>query len=196
MAQGLVVSPSHHLSDGGANTSGVNTSSSVNITTLSLRDSLAGMQLDVLLVPDEDETLWKPDDGVAHIGGMVGEILARVASEGHFTWNAYVVRPPARGDAYGPTAPTTMSPPSRLIPCSAHTAFTRHSVVSSRGDLTDERAALCAFLFRYDGDWDMWMVDWVNRVDLIAIWIFDRASRRMSGISFPYNVPRPASHLT
>ena len=112
-------------------------------TTLS--KALQGAVLDILLVPSEDETLWiEPGEGEPYWGGIVGEALAFVASEGDFEWNALVVGPPHEGDAYG-------------------------------------------------GSWDLWMLDWTNRVDFIAAWMYDKPSRRTLqcwvSILGPYWVP-------
>ena len=40
---------------------------------------------------------------------------------------------------------------------------------------------------RYDGDWNAFVTDWVNRVDFIATWFFDNGQRRIQGVDFPYN---------
>lgn len=39
----------------------------------------------------------------------------------------------------------------------------------------------------YDGSWDLWWQDWVNRCDLVAVWFFDKPSRRAAGLYFPHN---------
>lgn len=39
----------------------------------------------------------------------------------------------------------------------------------------------------YGGNWDAWALDWVNRVDLIGGWFFDRPERRAAGLSYPFN---------
>jgi hypothetical protein len=101
---------------------------------LSLSNALRGAVLDIILVPAEDETLWLGSS----FGGLVGDVLNELARNGGFTWNAFVVRPPQTGDAYG-------------------------------------------------GSWNNWMVDWVNRADLVAAWMYDNAARRENGISFPHS---------
>lgn len=64
---------------------------------LSLSESLRGAVLDIVLVPDEDETLWTGSS----FGGLVGDVLNELAGKGGFSWNAIVVRPPQTGDVYG-----------------------------------------------------------------------------------------------
>jgi len=56
---------------------------------------LAGFVLDIVVIPDEDETLILFDnDGNTYLGGIVGEILTQIASEGRFEFNAIMVDPP------------------------------------------------------------------------------------------------------
>ena len=64
---------------------------------LELSDALRGAVIDIVLVPDEDETLWSGNS----FGGLVGDVLNDLASRGGFTWNAIVVRPPHSSDVYG-----------------------------------------------------------------------------------------------
>ena len=60
---------------------------------------LAGFVLDIVVIPDEDETLILFDkDGNTYLGGIVGEILNQIATEGRFEFNAIMVDPP--GDEY------------------------------------------------------------------------------------------------
>ncbi len=63
--------------------------------------SLKGATLDIVLIPDEDETLWIEDsvDG-NYFGGIVGDAVNEMATLGEFTWNAIVVNPPKAGDTY------------------------------------------------------------------------------------------------
>ena len=71
--------------------------------TLSLRRALQGAVLDVAFIDGADDAFWVDDGlGPAHVGGMVGEILADVAIQGNFTYRAFVVRrPDGAGDTYG-----------------------------------------------------------------------------------------------
>ena len=64
--------------------------------------SLRGLVLDIALVPDEDEILWYEASGLqgAYFGGLVGDMLNKVAELGGFTYNAYVIRPPHASDMY------------------------------------------------------------------------------------------------
>ena len=56
---------------------------------------LAGIVLDVVLIPSEDETLFLLDAaGKTYLGGIVGEVLTQIATEGMFEFNAIVVDPP------------------------------------------------------------------------------------------------------
>ena len=64
---------------------------------MELSNALRGAVIDIVLVPDEDETLWSGNS----FGGLVGDVLNDLAGRGGFTWNAIVVRPPHTGDAYG-----------------------------------------------------------------------------------------------
>ena len=62
---------------------------------LSRRSSrtLENQTLDVILMPDEDETLFLvDDDGNTYLGGIVGEVLNAIALEGGFTINAIVIK--------------------------------------------------------------------------------------------------------
>ena len=60
---------------------------------------LAGFVLDIVVIPDEDETLILIDEaGNTYLGGIVGEILNQIATEGRFAFNAIMVDPP--GDEY------------------------------------------------------------------------------------------------
>ena len=38
----------------------------------------------------------------------------------------------------------------------------------------------------YGGSWDKWMVDWTQRADMIAAWMYDMPWRRDMGIDYPY----------
>ena len=38
----------------------------------------------------------------------------------------------------------------------------------------------------YNMSWDLWILDWVNRVDIVAVWAYDRPERRGLGIAYPY----------
>ena len=104
---------------------------------VTLRRALEGAVLDILLMPKEDETLWQQDaDGAYYFGGLVGEVLSVLATEGGFEYNALIVEPPSSDDAYS-------------------------------------------------GNWNEWMLDWSNRVDFIAAWMFDNTARREAGVKFP-----------
>ena len=60
---------------------------------------LAGKVLDIVVIPDEDETLILFDKyGNTYLGGIVGEVLTQIATEGLFEFNAIMVDPP--DDAY------------------------------------------------------------------------------------------------
>lgn len=37
----------------------------------------------------------------------------------------------------------------------------------------------------YGGSWDRWGVDWLNRVDMVAVWFFPNPYRRRLGFSYP-----------
>ena len=39
----------------------------------------------------------------------------------------------------------------------------------------------------YNGSWDKWMMDWTQRADMIAAWMYDVPWRRDMGIDFPYS---------
>ena len=68
--------------------------STVDSTGLAV-DWLRGQVLDIVLIPDEDETLFLLDgDGNTYIGGMVGEVITDIAKNGGFEFNAIVVDPP------------------------------------------------------------------------------------------------------
>ena len=111
----------------------------VDLGNMSLSNALRGQIVDLLLVPEEDETIWV-DNGVDPSGfaGLVGDVLTDVAIRGGFQWHAYVVRAPKAGDAY-------------------------------------------------DGNWNTWILDWTNRVDIIGAWMFDNPTRRAVGIEYPFN---------
>ena len=106
---------------------------------IAIQTALHAQALTVVVVPEEDETIWYDHvEGGAYFGGLVGEMLSRLATEAGFEMHVLVVRPPASTDLYG-------------------------------------------------GDWDLWLTDWANRVDLVAAWFYDTPQRRAMGISYPYN---------
>ena len=57
--------------------------------------SLQGQVIDIVVMPDEDETLILSDEhGHVYLGGMVGELLNHLAQSGGFMYRAIVVMPP------------------------------------------------------------------------------------------------------
>ena len=60
-----------------------------------LISSLAGLTIDIIMVPDEDETLFLKDSaGRTYIGGLVGEVITELATLGGFEFNAIITIPP------------------------------------------------------------------------------------------------------
>lgn len=60
-----------------------------------LEEGLAGSILDVILVPDEDETLFLTDlKSRVYVGGLVGDAVNALAEGGNFQWRGIVVNPP------------------------------------------------------------------------------------------------------
>jgi hypothetical protein len=73
------------------------------------------------------------------------------------------------------------------------------------GDALQELALTAGFRFNaivinppsatdaYNGSWDRWADDWLNRADLIAVWFYRTAPRTARGFQFPepfYDVRR------
>ena len=60
-----------------------------------LAEGLNGVVLDVILVPDEDETLFLTDkEGRQYVSGLVGDAVNAMAEGGNFRWRGIVVNPP------------------------------------------------------------------------------------------------------
>ena len=162
--------------------------------TLTLSTALEGAVLDILLLPKEDETLWiEPADGDKYFGGIVGEALNYMAAEVRLAERAgrARARPRPRPVHPGFRLPHAWLFFSRTKPCTrarvrAHTkaqhlffqgGYTWNAIIAEPPGPDDA----------YGGDWNLWMLDWVNRVDFIAAWMYDKPSRRDAGIMFPHS---------
>jgi len=76
-------------------------------------------------------------------------------------------------------------------------SYNRTSLKGLTGELIASVALAGNFKYRaifvktpddsYDNDYDIWMLDWLNRGDLVTTWFLDSPVRRAKGVVFPYN---------